>query len=97
MTITRDNILHIAKLSRLRLDEHEVTELQEDMARIVTYIEKLQELNTNGIELTAHVAVEVAPLRVDEVVQGLSNEIALAEAPRPRDNGFAVPEFMDEG
>jgi len=97
MSITRENILHIAKLARLRLSEDEVTELQSDMARIVTYIEKLQELNTSGIEPTAHVAVDAAPLRVDEVVEGLTNEAALAEAPRPRDGGFAVPAFMDEG
>ena len=97
MSITRENILHIAKLARLRLDDHEVTALQSDMARIVTYIEKLQELDTTGIEPTAHVAVDAAPLRIDEVAQGLSNEVALAEAPRPRDGGFAVPAFMDEG
>jgi len=97
MTITRENILHVAKLARLRLGETEVSELQADLDRIVGYIEKLQELDTSGIEPTAHVAVDAAPLRPDEIVQGLTNVAALAEAPRPRDGGFAVPAFMDEG
>ena len=97
MTITRENILHIAKLARLRLGETEVSELQAELDRILGYIEKLQELDTSGIEPTAHVAVDAAPLRPDEIVQGLTNEAALAEAPRPRDGGFAVPAFMDEG
>jgi len=97
MSITRENILHIAKLARLKLADTEVSELQADMTRIVGYIEKLGELDTSGIEPTAHVAVEAAPLRPDETALGLSNDTALAEAPRPRDGGFAVPAFMDEG
>ncbi len=97
MAITRETILHIAKLARLRLADAEVSELQADMASIVGYIEKLQELDTALIEPTAHVAVEAAPLRPDEISEGLSNEAALSEAPRPREGGFAVPAFMDEG
>jgi len=97
MTITRENILHIANLAHLRLAYDEVTTLQNDLATIVKFIEKLRELDTTGIYPTAHVAVEAAPLRTDQVVQGLSNEEALAEAPRPRDGGFAVPAFVDEG
>ena len=97
MSITRDDVLHIAKLARLRLEDDEVTALQADLGRILGYVEKLQELNTDGIPPTAHIAVDAAPLRPDAVVQGLSNETAIAEAPRPRNGGFAVPAFVDEG
>lgn len=97
MAITRDNIQHIAKLAHLRLDDGEVTSLQADLVKIIEYIEKLGELDTTGIQPTAHVAVDAAPMRPDHVAPGLSNEIALAEAPRPRDGGFAVPAFVDEG
>lgn len=97
MSITRDDVLHIAKLARLRLEDDEVTSLQADLERILVYVEKLQELNTDGIPPTAHIAVDMAPVRPDTVVQGLSNEVAVAEAPRPRDGGFAVPAFVDEG
>lgn len=97
MPITRDDVLHIAKLSRLRLEDDEVTSLQVDLEKILGYVEKLQQLSIEGIPPTAHVAVDAAPLRPDVVVLGLSNEIAVAEAPRPRDGGFAVPAFVDEG
>lgn len=96
MPITRDDVLHIAKLARLRLEDEEVTSLQADLEKILSYVEKLQELDTEGIPPTAHVAVDAAPLRPDVVVEGLNNEIAIAEAPRPRDGGFAVPAFVDE-
>jgi aspartyl-tRNA(Asn)/glutamyl-tRNA(Gln) amidotransferase subunit C len=97
MTITRENVLHLAKLSRLRLSDDELDSFQSDLARIVQYVEKLGNLDTTEIPPTAHVAVSQAPLRIDQVVSGLSNEAALNEAPRPRDGGFAVPAFVDEG
>ncbi len=97
MSITHKDVLHVAKLARLQLEEEEVSSLQADLGRIVGYIEKLQELDIAGIPPTSHVAVDAAPMRGDAVVQGLSNEIAIAEAPRPRDGGFAVPAFVDEG
>lgn len=97
MPITRETVLHIANLAQLRLDADEVTSLQTDLATIVEYIEKLDELNTAGIVPTAHLVVSAAPMRLDKVVQGLDNETALAEAPRPREGGFAVPAFVDEG
>jgi aspartyl-tRNA(Asn)/glutamyl-tRNA(Gln) amidotransferase subunit C len=97
MPITRENILHIAKLAHLRLEPDEVGTLQADLGKILEHIEKLGELDTTGIKPTEHLVVDAAPMRVDEVVPGLSNEAALAEAPRPREGGFAVPAFVDEG
>jgi aspartyl-tRNA(Asn)/glutamyl-tRNA(Gln) amidotransferase subunit C len=97
MPITRENILHIAKLAQLRLEPDEVAALQGDLASILEHIEKLSELNTDGIQPTAHLVVDAAPMRTDAVMPGLSNESALAEAPRPREGGFAVPAFVDEG
>jgi aspartyl-tRNA(Asn)/glutamyl-tRNA(Gln) amidotransferase subunit C len=96
MPITRENILHIAKLAHLRLEPDEVVALQADLASILEHIEKLGELDTSGIQPTAHLVVDAAPMRIDTVVPGLSNESALAEAPRPREGGFAVPAFVDE-
>ncbi len=97
MPITRENILHIARLAHLRLEPDEVETLQADLGNILEHIEKLGELDTIGIQPTAHLVVDAAPMRSDEVLPGLSNESALAEAPRPREGGFAVPAFVDEG
>jgi aspartyl-tRNA(Asn)/glutamyl-tRNA(Gln) amidotransferase subunit C len=97
MTVTRADVQHIAKLAHLCLEEVEVTSLQTDLDSILGYVEQLNELNTEGIGPTAHVAVDAAPMRKDVVLAGLTNEAALAESPRPREGGFAVPAFVDEG
>ena len=97
MPVTRDDVEHIASLANLCLDDAEITSLQTDLGSILGYVEQLNALNTEGIGPTAHVAVCAAPLRADAVLAGLSNEVALAEAPRPREGGFAVPAFVDEG
>ena len=97
MRVSREDVLHIAKLAHLRLEEDEIATFQNDLGNILAHVEQLKELDTRSIIPTAHVAVAAAPLRADEVVHGLSNEEALAEAPRPREGGFAVPAFVDEG
>jgi aspartyl-tRNA(Asn)/glutamyl-tRNA(Gln) amidotransferase subunit C len=97
MPVSREDVLHIAKLAHLRLEEEEIAGFQNDLGNILGHVEQLNELDTQAIAPTAHVAVTAAPLRQDTVVLGLTNEAALAEAPRPREGGFAVPAFVDEG
>lgn len=97
MAITRSEVLHIAKLARLHLADAEVDHLIVDLDKILDYVALLDELDTSSVPVTAHVAVEQAPLRPDEVVAGLQPSQALAEAPRADSEGFAVPAFMDEG
>jgi len=96
MAITRESVLHVARLARLELDGDEVERLQRDLAKIIGYVEQLAELPTEGIPATAHVATERAPLREDRLVPGLDQERALAEAPRRGAGAFAVPGFVDE-
>lgn len=96
MAITRDDVLHVAKLGRLQLAEDEIDRMRIDLERILGYVAQLNELDTSTIPPTAHVFVDVAPLRADVVHEGLSTEAALAEAPRHRDSAFAVPAFVDE-
>jgi aspartyl-tRNA(Asn)/glutamyl-tRNA(Gln) amidotransferase subunit C len=96
MAITRDTVLHVARLARLELDPPEIEPLQRDLATFLEYFETLNELDTAGIEETAQVAVIEAPLRVDAVLPGVSTEAALAEAPRKAGGAFAVPGFVDE-
>ena len=97
MRVSRETVLHIAKLAQLRLEDDEIASFEIDLGNILGHVEQLNHLDTAGIAPTAHVAVTAAPLRGDEVISGLSNEAALAEAPRPREGGFAVPAFVDEG
>jgi aspartyl/glutamyl-tRNA(Asn/Gln) amidotransferase C subunit len=59
-------------------------------------VEQLSELPSEGVEETAHVATERAPLRDDALVPSLDGELALGEAPRKTSGAFAVPAFVDE-
>jgi aspartyl-tRNA(Asn)/glutamyl-tRNA(Gln) amidotransferase subunit C len=96
MTITRETVLHVARLARLELAEGEVEQMQRDLANILGHVEQLAALSTEGVPETAHVAAERAPLRADRTVSGLDSDTALAEAPRKAEGGFAVPGFVDE-
>lgn len=97
MPVTREDVIHIAKLAQLRLTDDELVAFQTDLGNILQYVDQLNQLPTDAIAPTAHVAVTAAPMRSDTVRHGLNNEEALAEAPRPREGGFAVPAFVDEG
>ncbi len=97
MAITRDTVLHVAKLARLQLEDHEIPQLTRDLAQIVSYIDQLAELDTRNVPATTQVAVSRAPLREDRVVAGLTPELALREGPRTSDGSFAVPAFVEEG
>jgi aspartyl-tRNA(Asn)/glutamyl-tRNA(Gln) amidotransferase subunit C len=97
MAITRDDVLHVAKLARLELDETEIERLMRDLRSILGYVEELRGLELSNVPETAHVAVEATPLRDDVVEPSLTPDVALAEAPRKSGGGFAVPAFVDEG
>jgi aspartyl-tRNA(Asn)/glutamyl-tRNA(Gln) amidotransferase subunit C len=96
MAITRETVLHVAKLARLELEDSEIDRMQKDLGNILEYVNSLAELDTNAVSETTQVAVLGAPLRPDVVERSLSNEIALREAPRVAGGGFAVPAFVDE-
>jgi aspartyl-tRNA(Asn)/glutamyl-tRNA(Gln) amidotransferase subunit C len=97
MSITRDDVVHVAKLARLELSEPEIERMVRDLGTILEHVAELAKVNTEGIEPTAYVAVEAAPFRPDAVVPGVDREQAMREAPRQQDGGFAVPAFVDEG
>jgi aspartyl-tRNA(Asn)/glutamyl-tRNA(Gln) amidotransferase subunit C len=97
MPITRETVLHVAQLARLSLDEAEVDPMLTDLASIVGYIDQLSELDTSDVPATAHLAVLAAPRVADVAHVSLDTEVALAEGPRTREGGFAVPAFVDEG
>ncbi len=96
MTITREDVLQVAALARLNLEPESLDGLQRDLDKIVGYVALLNELDTTGIESTAHLAVDRAPLRADEQLSGLTQADALSEAPRTTSEGFAVPAFVEE-
>jgi aspartyl-tRNA(Asn)/glutamyl-tRNA(Gln) amidotransferase subunit C len=97
MAITRKDVLHIAKLAKLKLEDEEVESLMGDLGKILEYVALLDEIDTADVPAMSHVSVEQSPLRDDVVNPVVSTSDALAEAPRRNGDGFAVPAFVDEG
>jgi aspartyl-tRNA(Asn)/glutamyl-tRNA(Gln) amidotransferase subunit C len=95
--IDRALIDHVAKLSSLRLSDHEASVLAGELSAIVAYVEQLGELDTSLVAPTTSVKVDHSALRPDEVEPGLTHEDALGQAPRATEDGFAVPGFVDNG
>ncbi len=96
MAITRETVLHVAKLARLELAEEEVERMQRDLGGMLEYVALLSELDTEGVPETAHVAAQGMPFRADALLPSLPNATAVAEAPRKAGGSFAVPAFVDE-
>ena len=96
MAITRDNVLHVAKLARLELSETEIDRMQRDLDGILEYVNQLSELDTTNVPATTQVAVVAAPFRADEPRPSIPHDLALSQAPRSSSDGFAVPAFVDE-
>lgn len=94
--IDREQILHVAKLARLTLREEEVPALTEQLVKILGHVAQLSEVDTDGVEPTAHASVERLPFRVDEVRPSLPRETVLAMAPESAGGGFVVPAFIEE-
>ena len=95
MAITRDNVLHVAKLARLELSEAEIDKMQRDLDGILEYVNQLSELDTKDVAATTQL-VEAAPFRADVPRPSLPHDLALGQAPRSSSDGFAVPAFVDE-
>jgi len=95
--IEREEVLHVARLSRLRLTDAEVDRMARELSGVLDHIEKIGELDLEGVEPTSHVVPLENVLRADEPRPGLSRQRALAEAPDPADGGFGVPSRGAQG
>lgn len=89
--IEREQVLHVARLARLRLTDDEIEQMTGELSSILDHIEKIGELDLEGVEPTAHVVELENVLRADEPRPSLPREAALAEAPDSDDVGFRVP------
>jgi aspartyl-tRNA(Asn)/glutamyl-tRNA(Gln) amidotransferase subunit C len=96
MTLTAQQVLHVAGLARLELTPQEAAQLGQDLSRILEHIEQLNTVDTTGVAPTCHVGVQATPLRPDEAQAGVETDLALRGAPRTAAGGFAVPAFVEE-
>ena len=89
--IDRDQVLHVAKLARLRVTDDEVDRMAEELSKILEHVETMNELDLEGVEPTSHVVDLTNVLREDVPRPGLPREKALEQAPDAADGGFRVP------
>jgi aspartyl-tRNA(Asn)/glutamyl-tRNA(Gln) amidotransferase subunit C len=89
--IDRDEVLYVARLARLKLDEDEVESMARELSGVLDHIAKIGELNLDEVPPTSHVVEIVGRLRADEPRASLPREVALEQAPSVADGGFLVP------
>jgi aspartyl-tRNA(Asn)/glutamyl-tRNA(Gln) amidotransferase subunit C len=95
MKITRELLDKIAHLARLELNEQDAEKMMKDMTVILDWMEKLNEVDTTGIEPLTTMSHEVNALREDRVNHQLSHEEVLQHAPKKDLNYFRVPKVLD--
>lgn len=91
----RAQIEHVAALASLTLTPEEADRMSRELDAIVSYVEELASLDTEGIEPTTSVLLSPTAWRSDEVAPSLPRDEALASAPRTAHGGFAVPTFVE--
>jgi aspartyl-tRNA(Asn)/glutamyl-tRNA(Gln) amidotransferase subunit C len=93
--LSEAQVEHVAQLARLALSDEEKQRLTEQLNAILTYMEQLNEVPTEGVEPTAHVLDLVNVWRDDTVRQTLSADDALANAPETAQHFFEVPRIVE--
>jgi aspartyl-tRNA(Asn)/glutamyl-tRNA(Gln) amidotransferase subunit C len=89
--LDRAQVLHVARLARLELSDAEVDRMAVELSKVLDHIEKIRELDLEGVPPTSHVVDVVNALRADEPAPSLPVEVALQSAPEPLEGGFGVP------
>jgi len=94
--ISREDVLHVARLARLELSEPELEKMREQLNSILTYIDRLKELDVAGVEPTSHAVPTVNVMRDDVVVPSFPREEMLANAPDRVGDFFRVPRIIED-
>jgi aspartyl-tRNA(Asn)/glutamyl-tRNA(Gln) amidotransferase subunit C len=90
--LSRDQVLHVARLARLELTEDEQERMSEELSKVLDHIEKIAELgDLDDVEPTSHVVAVENVLRADEPRESWPREQILEPAPDAADDGFRVP------
>ncbi|MCM3585419.1 Asp-tRNA(Asn)/Glu-tRNA(Gln) amidotransferase subunit GatC [Mesobacillus maritimus] len=93
--ISTEQVKHVANLARLAITEEEATRLTQQLDKIITYAEQLNEIDTENIEPTSHVLDLKNVLREDIAKPGLPNEQVLKNAPDHQDGQIKVPPIIE--
>jgi len=92
--VTREDVMHCAKLAALDLKEEEIEPLRKDMEQLLTFAKHLDEVDLCGAEPSMHWIEPELRRRKDMVAQGLTQGEALANAPEKESGFFVVPKIL---
>jgi aspartyl-tRNA(Asn)/glutamyl-tRNA(Gln) amidotransferase subunit C len=95
MKVEKQTLRKIAHLARLDLPAEKEDRMIEDISRIITWFEKLQEVDTGNVEPLIHMSEEVNSVREDQVQPSLSHERGLQNAPSKDSDYFRVPKVLE--
>lgn len=95
MSLSLQEVEHIANLARLELAPEELARYREQLAEILAYFERLQALDTAGVTPASGALTTAMPLRPDRARPGLSTQALLANAPQAADDQFQVPAVLE--
>ncbi len=95
MKIDKETLLKIAHLARLEFDEKDAEKMMQDMTNMVNFVEKLNEVDTTGVEPLTTMSHEINALREDEVKSHLPHDEALKNAPKKDADFFRVPKVLE--
>lgn len=96
MSLTKEEVLNVAKLARLEFNEEEIVRFQEDLNNILDYIDVLGEINTDEVEPLAQIHETGVKLREDIVRESLTAQEAMKNAPASEDGALIVPKVVGE-
>ena len=92
--LTREEVIKIAKLARIELSDAEVLKFQEDLSKVLDYVEDLKKVDVTGLEEVSQVTGLVNVQREDKVEETESREEILSQAPEIKDDYFKVKSIL---
>jgi aspartyl-tRNA(Asn)/glutamyl-tRNA(Gln) amidotransferase subunit C len=95
MKIDKETLDKIAHLARLEFDDKDTEKMLKDMNGIIAFVEKLNEVNTDGVEPLTTMSHEINAVREDAIEPHLSHERALKNAPKKDADYFRVPKVLE--
>ena len=95
MSVSSDQVRHIAKLARIAMSDGEIERLVPELNAIIGWVEQLGEVNTDGVDPLTAVIDQKLRLREDSVTDGDRREEILANAPDAEHGFFAVPKVIE--
>lgn len=94
MKISKNEVLHVARLARLDIAEGDIDRFAGQIGTILDYVDTLKQVDTTGVVATSHATALTNAFREDEETPHLSQESSLANAPEKDDGAFVVPKVI---